>query len=962
MRKAAGVLYRHRGESHAARQTDGKRRESSLRPLHSLAMAMALGVLAFASCTNEAELDVPANDPAPVPDGKVRLALHTNAGEYQTPVTRAGFSKDDEDQGSGYTSFSETALPIVLVFELPDWAVEDYNDATTAADKADVLRWSAELIEAAQAYPGASSVPVVTLGTTERPVRLLIVANPPKKYYDYSYGVKAEFEFKHSVINASSSLMEKSFDYVARDLQLCMLEATGGVVGSVPYAGGHIPMTGFIDLEKIDSEMTSIGESTSKIYLKRVAAKITVKNEADDFVFEGATVLNANRSGLFYRDYNPNSDRYTDLPTGNYVNYLYGSGDDRVIGIAKSSTYADGTPGTGDTSHDPIYIYESDKDKQVQVIVLLQGKYKDTRYWYRIALKSSLDGKLLAVERNKHYEVLINDINMVGHATLEAALAASGADNVNVGVRVSDLSGHETISSSKYYLSVSNSCVAYYAEDTDTEVLLTTVSTNAPAGTPISITRTLGDGITLNWTAPTLTNNGEEVTFDIRGTFTTSTATGKYSLKVGELELVLNFYQNNSNIIKDPLGTTINGFLGGIASAEVIEGKDWLSLSFDNGEFTDKGISNTIAGSTIDLKTEQNIFKFGGKPRFGEIMSSVQTGEIGCRVRTIVRQEALNSIAPFFARSNIVMYKDGSNIFLTFAETSDDNTTGKSVKINDVTDVTTPAIPANAQGILFRWGGMVGLSCNAYAGQRYIYFDWTGNNAAPAVGSHTVFVPEEYVKDGGWTQWIYTEAPDAIGQIPYLYDEKAFNINKIKNLDAFVEVYGEKGYDETTGRGDICRYISDKGWVKEKWRMPNAYEYSLLIEESVNQAGKGYGSLRSEYTAISNKTGQYGFEQVPNAIMLGSGVKSSDPAGYLTNPGNAHVIFPASGYRVSNTGAMNDVGFRSDHWSSTSNYNAASAATLDYAHSLNILPDIDGKRSIGTYAFEFGHPVRCIKD
>lgn len=458
---------------------------------------------ALASCIKDPVADYGAG-PAKqmsVPDGKVRLTLHTNTGEYQVPVTRAGYSNDDNDK-VGYTSFSEARLPIVLVFELP----ESIAYAGTDAQKAEILRTNAVFSEAVQTTDGGS-VPTVELAITERPVRLLIVANPPEKYFD---GTTAALDFTPEVLNASTTLSGKTFaeavDAVLNTDKLASPRQT------VPYVGEHTPMTGIKDLAAISAGLTSIGDSGNKIFLKRVSAKITVASSADEFVLQGATVLNTKQYGMLYRDYDPGTEKYTAVPSGNQTNYLSGSGDTRVTGIAAAVG--------GNTEGSPLYVYESAAG---EIVVLVQGKYdgSSTSTWYRLALKSQADGSALAIDRNKHYQVQIAAVGKSGYESIDEALTATAFDNIVAEVKVTELSGHLTEYNGSYYLSVSHNGAVYFTDELNKDLPLLTVSTNAPAGMKIKVedvTPLPQDNLEFNWTEKTLT--GGEAAYELTCRFT----------------------------------------------------------------------------------------------------------------------------------------------------------------------------------------------------------------------------------------------------------------------------------------------------------------------------------------------------------------------------------------------------------------------------------------------------------
>lgn len=315
-------------------------------------------------------------------------------------------------------------------------------------------------------------------------------------------------------------------------------------------------------------------------------------------------------------------------------------------------------------------------------------------------------------------------------------------------------------------------------------------------------------------------------------------------------------------------------------------------------------------------------------------------------------------IAPFFAKSNIVLYIDADgNRILTFAEDAADFT-GKTVSYKNKTDdtprsftldgVSAPALTANVQGIHFRWGGLVGLSSNANASSS------TAFNGTKDIQ----FWPEEYedayfAANGVYPNtvtWKYNNTPEewaAATQVPYLGDQTiATNTN---TYDAFVNYFdsdyfsakGEpttEGYDAKAGYGDICRYMSDKGWVEGNWRMPTRRELELLINETQNigQIDDGYGNMQYgvmygtyssdtnwNYVQMTNPdatyTNYYGFTRVANARMVGGGITATDGANqdYLTKGGEARIVLPGAGSRAGSNGNQINSGNFGYYWGST---------------------------------------------
>lgn len=206
------------------------------------------------------------------------------------------------------------------------------------------------------------------------------------------------------------------------------------------------------------------------------------------------------------------------------------------------------------------------------------------------------------------------------------------------------------------------------------------------------------------------------------------------------------------------------------------------------------------------------------------------------------KQEAY-IIAEKFAKSNIIMKADGT---LAFATNQEENLT---------------VAPANSQGIHFKFGSLIGV------------FTATGDYNFDA--SEVVFVPAEYTGSTAWATW-YT--------IPF-YETPYHGVD-----DEFITEYDESsptpGYDAAAGIGDICRYISDKGWVQGRWRTPTAWEWMDLIENSVFVSATG---TWNQQTVINNPAGTYGTGTIDSGWWLGSNVTTS-----ITAPPNTTIFTPAN--------------------------------------------------------------------
>jgi hypothetical protein len=269
-----------------------------------------------------------------------------------------------------------------------------------------------------------------------------------------------------------------------------------------------------------------------------------------------------------------------------------------------------------------------------------------------------------------------------------------------------------------------------------------------------------------------------------------------------------------------------------------------------------------------------------------------------------------SNIASRFAMSNIVMAKNTftGDRMLTFAETEDDldPAIGKSFARIGLAEPI--AIPANAQGVFFRWGSLV-----AIAGLGEITASQVNNIDMTVGGEGVVFTPPElaYTPAATWLMSYTQIFPHSADEIPYLDAEKdpaiipLYENNQDTELSIFDELYPTLnasntpiGYDAATGKGDICKYISDKGWVTGRWRMPTYQDYVDLTNETSYNMGTsiGYGVGMTSDTPgqypLPQGPDKYGFAQVQESFLLGAGVTGvDDPAKPMSE---ATVVFPAS--------------------------------------------------------------------
>ena len=293
--------------------------------------------------------------------------------------------------------------------------------------------------------------------------------------------------------------------------------------------------------------------------------------------------------------------------------------------------------------------------------------------------------------------------------------------------------------------------------------------------------------------------------------------------------------------------------------------------------------------------------------------STARTGEVHITAGNLTKiVKVSQSIARQFARSNIVW--DATNNKLTFAVTEADNAT----------------IPANSQGVFFKWGSLVAVSP-------------VGANYA---SSQILFSPS------GTTNYTWANIP-YISETTGKFGTHGTDEDDFAGYDGGSNTNGP-GFNASTNKGDICRYISDRGWVQGKWRLPTSDEQQALINEvtSVSNNG-GFGNITGAPNTGNNA---HGFWQVPSGRWLGAGAaadaaRNTGKAAELV-PGSSSVYFPAGGYRDYSSGNTDHAGGDGYSWSASSN-------TTALAYSLNVYSGIASWISNNR---NYGFAVRCLRE
>lgn len=196
-----------------------------------------------------------------------------------------------------------------------------------------------------------------------------------------------------------------------------------------------------------------------------------------------------------------------------------------------------------------------------------------------------------------------------------------------------------------------------------------------------------------------------------------------------------------------------------------------------------------------------------------------------------------------FAKSNIVW--DAAGQKLTFA--GDKNGT--------------IAVPANSQGVMFKWGSLIPVKVSSSFGVLY------NPNPYSEVDNPTGVNASTY------------------NNIPHYNERTSAPFSDIMKYE-FADFGNGKNYDESKGIGDICRFISDKDWVEGDWRLPTAQEYMDLY-------GKPYTRVGSFSSVGVGNVSPNGTTGLTSACIFGTNV--TDATTEIVNPENDAIVLPATG-------------------------------------------------------------------
>jgi len=258
------------------------------------------------SCTDESISNQPD---IIIPDGKVRLELKLDKGDYILPTNR----NTESEMGDNVW---------VLVFE----GVQKENAVFKEMAKASVA--------------GGSLFVMLTKSTAHSHV--LAIVNVPDNYYNNDSDIEEPFNQKKVTTALAGKTLGQSQDILLTSL---LAEPTAT---AVPYAGQAIPMSGLAEVPGgIDENTVLSNESTNKLHLTRMVAKTDVSNTSENFELISAAIINTPRQGSLFRlntDVDTHINRLTDYPetAPSTPVYLYESAAENNTSVIVKGKYKGG--------------------------------------------------------------------------------------------------------------------------------------------------------------------------------------------------------------------------------------------------------------------------------------------------------------------------------------------------------------------------------------------------------------------------------------------------------------------------------------------------------------------------------------------------------------------------------------------------------------------------------------------
>ncbi len=514
---------------------------------------LQVGIILFflAACNDEYMPD--GTTPQETSDGVLQIELFTNADEFEKPVTRAAATDENSLQGS---------MPWILVFR------GDNNNAV--------------FFEVSRAILSNGKL-AVPLTKTNSKSRLIIITNPPAKFFD---GATDNLNLDKTIINAA--LSGKTY---GQALSILNTQKLSSPQITVPYAGGYLPMSASRNLNSIN-EQTTIGTPLNKVQLKRIVAKVTVENTATGFTLEGFTVVGAKQYGRL--------SEAAPIVVGNKVNYFAQLPKDPVSGISNGKT--------------PVYIYESSVG---ETSVIVKGKYNGETSYYRLAFKNSNNAPM-SIARNKWYQFNIKNVKIAGYKTPQDAIVAPPS-NIMAELLVIDQSSMEITDNGQYYIGMSNSEFYVYSNAAQNNLTAITITTNAPAGTLTKIEAvSVNPANSMTISSGNIVPDGTVKGMDVKVNLTSLFTTGTMRVTVGNLVRTVKVERKPIISWQETKLTFSPGYVSAKIESQGNGGDKWLTLSTDGIKYSDSEAVHPDSPGTIYLKVSNN--GSGNLPRSGGVI------------------------------------------------------------------------------------------------------------------------------------------------------------------------------------------------------------------------------------------------------------------------------------------------------------------------------------------------------
>lgn len=211
------------------------------------------------------------------------------------------------------------------------------------------------------------------------------------------------------------------------DARLTDLSATRGTM--IYWARIEVP-SNLTTAAAVKDWWTSEGKT---ITLLRNQAKIEVKNNTNEFVFEGYTVVYTHAYGMAVPYYAEDGAYPTNALEGNTPEF--GLNDWIATDYIHSSTENETTSGTDEnmlSEGEICYVYETPAEADLPASIIIKGYNtsdpdKQSKFW-RVAFADE-DGSQVNIRRNHHYTVSIEGAILGGDVTFEAAVANNSTAN-----------------------------------------------------------------------------------------------------------------------------------------------------------------------------------------------------------------------------------------------------------------------------------------------------------------------------------------------------------------------------------------------------------------------------------------------------------------------------------------------------------------------------------------------------